>query len=115
MTKTIWAVVGVSVAATVAMAVALAIVLAGGGDDPEPGRTAPLAITPGGAPPGAVPEELDEFRACLEDQGVELPTPGEQPPANSDELQDAVERCQEHLPEGAQFRFGPSEAPVPQN
>jgi hypothetical protein len=115
MTKTIWAVVGVSVAATVAMAVALAIVLAGGDDDPEPGSTAPLAISPGGAPPGEVPEELDEFRACLEDQGVELPVPGEEPPANSDELQDAVESCQEHLPEGAQFRFGPSDAPVPQN
>jgi hypothetical protein len=115
MTKTIWAVVGVSVAATVAMAVALAIVLADGDDDPEPGRTEPLAITPGGAPPGAVPEELDEFRACLEDQGVELPVPGEEPPANTDELQEAVESCQEHLPEGGQFRFGPSEAPVPQN
>jgi hypothetical protein len=115
MTKTIWAVVGVSVAATVAMAVALAIVLAGGDDDPDPDRTAPLAISPGGAPPGAVPEELDEFRACLEDQGVELPVPGEEPPANSNELQDAVESCQEYLPEGAQFRFGPSDAPVPQN
>ena len=116
MTKTIWAVVGVSVAATVAMAVALAIVLAGGDDDSEPDRTvAPLATSPGGAPPGAVPEELDEFRACLEAEGVELPVPGERPPANSDELQDAVESCQEHLPEGLQFRFGPSDAPVPQN
>jgi hypothetical protein len=116
MTKTIWAVVGISVAATVAMAVALAIVLAGGDDDPESDRTvAPLAISPGGAPPGTVPEELDEFRACLEDEGVELPVPGEEPPADSDALQAAVETCREHLPEGGQFRFGPSDAPVPQN
>jgi hypothetical protein len=116
MTKTIWAVVGVSVAATVAMAVALAIVLAGGDDDPDPeSPAAPFAVGSGPASSGAAPEELEDFRECLEDQGVELPTPGEEPPANSDELQDAVESCQEYLPEGAQFRFGPSEAPVPQN
>jgi hypothetical protein len=116
MTKTIWAVVGVSVAATVAMAVALVIVLAGGGDDSEPeGTAAPFAVGSGPAPSGAVPEELNDFRQCLEDQGVELPTPGDRPPANSDELQDAVESCQEYLPQGGQFRFGPSDAPVPQN
>ena len=116
MTKTIWAVVGISLAATVAMAVALAIVLAGGDDDSEPeGPAAPFTVGSGPAPSGALPEELEDFQQCLEDQGVELPTPGERPPANSDELQDAVESCQEHLPEGGQFRFGPSDAPVPQN
>jgi hypothetical protein len=119
MTKTIWAVVGICVAATAAMAIALVIVLAGGDDDPAPAeRAAPFVF--GGGPAegsGAAPEELDEFRACLEDQGVEVPEPGAAPSGGDvEEMQEAFEACRELLPEGAEtFGGGSPGAPIPQN
>jgi hypothetical protein len=116
MTKTIWAVVGISVAATLAMAVALVVVLSGGDDsESEPEETvAPLAVGEGQAPGGATFEEIEEFRACMEDQGVELPAPGETPTGGLGKLQRALESCRELLPEGAQIR-GPFGGAVPQN
>jgi hypothetical protein len=117
MTKTIWAVVGVSVAVTVAMAVALVIVLSGGDDDdPEPQRTLAPPVSAGGgqAPGGAAPEELDEFRSCLEEEGVEPPSGGVAPSGDDLEaLQDAFEKCREHLPDGAFVT--PFNGGVPQN
>jgi hypothetical protein len=115
MTKTIWAVVGVSIAATVAMAVALVIVLSSGDDDdPEPQTPAPLSVGGGQASGGAAPEELEEFRECLEDEGVEPPSGGVVPRGDDlGALQDAFETCREHLPEGAFLT--PFDGGVPQN
>jgi hypothetical protein len=115
MTKTIWAVVGVSVLATVAMAVALAIVLSGGGDDdPEPQTPAPFSVGGGAESGGAAPEGLEEFRACLEGEGVEPPTGGEAPRGDELEaLQDAIDKCRDQLPSGAFLT--PFGGGVPQN
>jgi hypothetical protein len=120
MTKTIWAVVGVSVAVTLAMAIALVVVLSSGDDDSGPDAeqsVAPLAVGQGQAQGGgATFEELEEFRSCMEEQGVELPAPGEAPSGDVGELQDALESCRELLPEDAlQLRGGPFGGGVPQN
>lgn len=43
---------------------------------------------------------IDEFRRCLEDQGVTLPDPGGQAhrPVPTDELRQALEACRQYLP-----------------
>jgi hypothetical protein len=116
MTKTIWAVVGICIVATLGMAVALVVVLSGGDDGPEPEpQAAPLQVGEGPAPGGATAEELEDFRACLEDEGVEPPAPGEAPSGDLDEFQKAVESCREFLPEGAELRLAPFGQGVPQN
>jgi hypothetical protein len=116
MTKTIWGVVGICIVATLAMAVALVVVLSGGDDGPEPEpQAAPLQVGEGQAPGGATPGELEDFRACLEDEGVEPPAPGEAPSGDLGEFQKAVESCREFLPEGAELRLAPFGQGVPQN
>jgi hypothetical protein len=55
------------------------------------------------APQGA-PARIEDFQACLEKQGVELPEPGSggAPPGDgmSEKMREAFEACQDELPEG---------------
>jgi hypothetical protein len=115
MTKTIWAVVGICIVATLGMAIALVVVLSGGDDAESEPQTAPLAVDEAQAPGGPTPEDLEDFRDCLEDEGVEPPAPGEAPSGDLEEFQNAVESCREFLPEGAELRLAPFGQGVPQN
>jgi hypothetical protein len=62
------------------------------------------------APQGA-PARIEDFQACLEKQGVELPEPGSggAPPGDgmSEKAREAFEACQDELPE----RVAPGGAP----
>ena len=58
-----------------------------------------------GSRPGGADAGLDQFRACLEKQGVTPPERGQQRPAQPDgDLRAAFEACRQYLPERP---FGP--------
>jgi hypothetical protein len=85
-----------------AMAVVVLVVVAfvGGDDSAEP------ASAPAGVQSGLDENQqaqLEEFRSCMSEQGVELPEPGEgrtlQGP--TPEMLEAIEECRQYLPEGA--------------
>ena len=91
MTRRAWIAVGGSLGLAAILTVALVIAIASGGDDEPDAAAAP--------PPGDVqtfgsgPDP--EVQACLEEQGVEPPSPGEAPSDEFDPeaLQDALEAC----------------------
>ena len=66
------------------------------------------------APQGA-PAGIEDFQACLEKQGVELPEPGSggAPPGDgmSERTREAFEACQDELPEGVAPRNAPDTQP----
>jgi hypothetical protein len=102
MSRKVMAIAGGAIGLIVILAVALVVAIASSGDDDsDPAEASPTTFQ--GSPPEGQrpdPEELEEFRTCMEEQGVELPEPGEAPPANVEELQQAFEACRDLLPEG---------------
>jgi hypothetical protein len=90
---------GLMIVAVVAAAIAL---LAAGDESASSSAT----TTPSGLPGGLSEDQqadLEEFRSCMSDQGVELPEPGERPgvgQAPSPEMLSALQACQQYLPEG---------------
>ena len=111
--KISWAVGGAVIASLLAVALAIAVLGdSEGGDDAEGSndRERSTQRFPGGGPPAGVNrEELQAFRDCLEDNGVELPDPrsggGGAPPAGPDgsdpDIREGFSQCQDKLPEGA--------------
>jgi hypothetical protein len=80
--------------------VVLVVVAFAGGDD-----SADQIATPEEVASGLDPEQqaqLEEFRSCMSEQGVELPEPGEGPAIQgpSPEMLEAMQQCQQYLPEG---------------
>ena len=94
MTRGAWIAVGGVSALAVGLLVALVVALASAGSDDGPTAPEPRLVTPGGEP-------SPEFRACMEENGVEPPEPGvpqQAPPAG---VEEAFEACRDLLPEGA--------------
>jgi hypothetical protein len=91
--------IGGAVAIVVIIGVAIAVLASGDDSASSAGAT-----TPAGAPEGLSEEQaqLEEFRSCMSDQGVELPQPGEGPTIQgpSPEMLEAMQQCQQYLPEG---------------
>jgi hypothetical protein len=90
----------------IAVVVLVVVAFAGGDDSADP------ISTPGGVPSGLDEEQqsqLEEFRNCMSDQGVELPQPGDRPTIQgpSPEMLEAMQQCQQYLPEG----IGPGGGP----
>ena len=93
-----------SAAALMAVLALTAGVAAGCGGDDDSSGSADSGAQPSGseAPPGA-PAGIEEFQACLAEQGVELPDRGSGPPPEggmSGHTQRAFEACRDELPEG---------------
>ena len=83
----------------IAVVVLVVVAFAGGDDSADP------SSTPGEVASGLGEEQqaqLEEFRSCMSDQGVELPQPGEGPTIQgpSPEMLEAMQQCQQYLPEG---------------
>jgi hypothetical protein len=88
----------------VVMAVVVLVVVAfAGGDDSADPSSTPAEVA-SGLDEGQQ-AQLEEFRSCMSDQGVDLPEPGEGPTIQgpSPEMLEAMQQCQQYLPEG----FGP--------
>lgn len=95
-----------------AFAAALALAVAGcGGSDTsatESASSAPAQSAPSGQPPQFDQDAFTQLRQCLEENGVTLPSPGQQgappsgmqggPPTLSEDAQKAFEACGEYLP-----------------
>jgi len=99
--------IGVAVALMAAALAAIALGAFEGGRGQSDGSNGEQQA-PRGPPPGA---DADEFRSCLEEQGVEAP---EGPPSgdpqerlNDSDFRRALEACREYLPEGGPAGQGP--------
>ena len=91
--------IGVAVALMAAALAAIALRAFEGGWGQSDGSNAEQQA-PSGAPPGA---DADEFRSCLEEQGVEAPEgpPGDRREGfNDSDFRRALGACREFLPEG---------------
>jgi hypothetical protein len=86
----------------VVVVVALAIVLIGSGDDSASSTTVPAQGFIPGTPSEEQQAQLEAFRACLSEQGVEPPQPGTAQGPSPEMLQ-ALEQCRQYVPDG----FGP--------
>ncbi len=66
-------------------------------------------------PPAEVQEAMEEFRACMTEEGFEPPEPGERPEGSEDGppegLSDALEECGDVLPEDGPPGVGPGHGP----
>jgi hypothetical protein len=97
------AVAGGAIGLIVVLAVALVVAIASSGSDEDGSSAEAAPQTFQGSPPEGFerpdPEVVEEFRACMEDQGVEVPEPGEAPPSDGDRLQEAFAACSDLLPE----------------
>jgi hypothetical protein len=99
------------IALIVILAVALVVAIASSGDNAaNPDEDSPgVFLGPGGEGfERPDPEVVEEFRACMEDHGVEVPEPGTAPPSDSDRLQQAFAACSDLLPEDIRPPGGPS-------
>jgi hypothetical protein len=102
---------GAFIVIVLVVAIAIASLGSDGGDDAagSDGDGRSQQPFPGGGPPrGFDREGFQAFQNCLEENGVELPEPGENagsPPTGFDpsdpERQEAFSECQDELPEGA--------------
>ena len=106
MTRPAWIAIGGLSALCFVLAVALAVALASGDDDdPGPGFGAGEPMIVGGDP-----DEMQAFEDCMEESGVEPPSPSQrQAPEGFDQ---ALEECGDLLPEGAPPTGG-GMAPLP--
>ena len=95
---------GIALIVILAVALVVAIASSGDGDDDDGSSAEASPQTFQGSPPEGFerpdPEEAEEFRACLEEQGVDVPEAGEAPPSDLEALQKAFDACRDLLPEG---------------
>jgi hypothetical protein len=101
------AIAGGAIAVIVILVVALVVAIASSGDEEaSPAESSPETFlspgTEGFERPD--PEALEEFQVCLEEQGAELPQPGEEPPTDLEALRKAFAACRDLLPDD----FAPS-------
>ena len=120
-----------SLAAAALTAAAFAAISVAQNGDSDDGPEGDMRAAPG-APPmfhhriGGAPSEeeraaMEEFRTCMEENGADLPEPPEpgemrrgempappKPPTESerDAIDEALEACEDKLPEGAEFGIG---------
>jgi hypothetical protein len=106
MTRLAWIVAGGSAAAALVAIVVVVVVIAGGDDSTpvEPSEAAPPGFE-------GDPSDLDAFRDCMADQGVEIPDEPGLLPEPTPELQAALEACREFMPGGAVIAPGGGEPP----
>jgi hypothetical protein len=91
-----------AIAVIVALAVALVVVIASSGDDDEGPENAAPGLSLGSSPGGhevPVPEELEAFRQCMRDEGIDIPEPGEAPPSDPEAVQEGFTACRDRLPQ----------------
>ena len=107
MTRWAWIAVGGSLGLAAVLTIALVVAIASGGDSDEPAATEP--------PPAADVQNIGpgpdpEVQACMEEQGVEPPVPGEPPSGDFDPeaLQRALEACGVEGPMVMPFSHGSS-------
>ena len=111
MTRLAWIVAGGSAAVALVAIVVMVVVIAVGDDSTpvEPSEAAPSDATPPGF--GGDPSDLDAFRDCMADQGVEIPDEPGLRPEPTPELQAALEACRESMPGGSVIVPGGGEPP----
>ena len=95
-------------------AVICGVPLAGCGSDKPASQQTPTSgsrpAAPQGQPSTAQQAQIEEFQACLREQGADLPSgppAGEGPPEMTEELRKAFASCRDKLPAGGPGRGMP--------